>query len=146
MSIAIPLVPRMSEKAYQESLSHNTYTFVVPMSANETTIAYAVQTQFKVTVEDVRTAVIKGKSKKSYRKGSRPVVGKRADYKKAYVRVKSGDKISIFEEEKTTKNAKQSSEALKANKPAIQAETKQKRGLGGILGRTQRQTQNRGGE
>ncbi len=138
------LVPRMSEKAYAQSLKSNTYVFVVPLQANEHVVATAVATQFKVTVEDVRTVVVKGKTKKSYRKGTRPVVGKRADFKKAYVRVKAGDSINIFGEEEKTDKKKPITES-EPKKP-ITTEVKQKRGLKGVIGRAQRQTQNRGGD
>jgi large subunit ribosomal protein L23 len=141
---SLALVPRMSEKAFAESQKHNTYVFIVPMVANEALIASAVTSQFGVTVEDVRTAIIKGKEKKSYKKGSRPVAGKRADFKKAYVRIKAEDKINIFGEEEKTEEKKAEP---KADKPKLQtAENTQKRGLKGVMGRAQRQTQNRGGD
>lgn len=142
---SLALVPRMSEKAYAESQAHNTYVFVVPLTANEQMVAAAVTSQFKVAVEDVRTAVIKGKAKKSYRKGARPVSGKRADFKKAYVRVKAGDKINIFGEEEKADKKKPITES-KTDKPVQQSEVKQKRGIKGVISRAQRQTQNRGGD
>lgn len=141
---SVALVPRMSEKAYAESTAHNTYVFVVPMTANESIVAAAVAEQFKVTVEDVRTVVVKGKAKQSYRKGKRPVVGKRADFKKAYVRIKTGDKINIFGEEEKTDKKKADQSKPQQNTAAT--DTKQKRGLKGVLGRAPRQTQSRGGD
>lgn len=106
MSKTMSLKPRMSEKAYAISMAENTYVFVVPMDANKASVTSAVSEQFGVTVEDVRTTVVKGKPKQAYRKRTRPVAGKRADLKKVYVRVKAGDKINIFgEEEKAAKKA-----------------------------------------
>lgn len=98
------LKPRMSEKAYQQSLLNNTYVFVVPTDANKLQVKQAVEAQFNVTVEDVNIIVQNGKKARSIRLGNRrarPITGNRSDIKKAYVRVKDGDKIKIFEEEET---------------------------------------------
>lgn len=145
MDKAMALKPRLSEKSYAQSLERNVYVFGVPMTANKKTIADAVTAQFEVTVEDVRIVVSKGKVKQSYRKGRRPVAGKRADTKKAYVRVQDGQTINIFgeeevKEEKTAKTDKKTPETKPAGK-----EVKQKGTIARALGRTQRQTQDRGG-
>lgn len=95
------LKPRMSEKAYQQSVSNQTYVFVVPTSANKLQIKQAVEAQFKVTVIDVNVVVQNGKKARSIRLGNRrarPITGKRSDIKKAYIRLKEGDSIKIFEE------------------------------------------------
>ena len=55
------LKPRMSEKAYQQSLLNQTYVFVVPNSANKLQVKEAVQSQFNVTVEEVNIVVQNGK-------------------------------------------------------------------------------------
>lgn len=120
---SMPLVPRMSEKAYGLSKARQTYVFVVPQDANKLTIAEAVEAQFKVTVETVNIAVQKGKAKRSYRRGGRPLIGKDNDAKKAYVRLKEGDTIPVFaaideQEEKAEKAA------AKADKAAKKAEKK----------------------
>jgi large subunit ribosomal protein L23 len=47
---------------------------------------------FKVTVLRVRTANVLGKERRRGR-----VVGRKADWKKAYVTLKDGDKIEFFE-------------------------------------------------
>lgn len=96
------LKPRMSEKAYQQSTLQQTYVFVVPTDANKLQIKQAVQSQFNVTVLDVNIVVQKGKKARSIRLGNRrarPITGRRSDIKKAYVRLKDGDSIKIFEEE-----------------------------------------------
>lgn len=110
---ALSLKPRMSEKAYASSVAQNTYVFVVPMDANKASVTTAVTEQFGVQVIDVRLVIVKGKAKQAYRKRQRPVAGKRADIKKAYVRVKAGDTIDIFGEEKKAdkKSAKAKKEA-----------------------------------
>ncbi|MBP7837185.1 50S ribosomal protein L23 [Candidatus Saccharibacteria bacterium] len=96
------LTPRMSEKAYQQSLLNNTYIFVVPKDSNKLQIKTAVQAQFNVSVIDVNIVVQNGKKARSIRLGNRrarPIIGSRSDFKKAYVRLKEGDSIKIFEEE-----------------------------------------------
>lgn len=106
----LTLKPRMSEKAYAQS-QNGVYVFMVPLRANKQTIADAVQAQFKVTVERINIVVAKGKVVRSYRKRSRGVAGQRADQKKAYVTLKAGDKLAIFESPEDTKKP-----AKKANK------------------------------
>lgn len=148
MSKYMVLKPRVSEKAYAQSLNQDTYIFTVPMSANKVTVANAVTDQFKVTVEDVRISVSKGKTKKSYRKGRRPVIGSRADTKKAYVRIKEGDKINIFgDDEKKAEKAEKTAELVeKAQaKQAAKEAPKEKKGLRGAFSRASRQVQDKGG-
>src|SRR5688572_9670576 len=94
---ALALKPRMSEKAYATSQALHTYVFEVPITANKALVGAAVAEQFKVTVEDVRLMIVKGKTKISYKKRSRPAIGHRANMKKAYVRIKAGENIPVFE-------------------------------------------------
>ncbi|MEO5627648.1 MAG: 50S ribosomal protein L23 [Candidatus Saccharimonadales bacterium] len=110
------LKPRMSEKAYALSTSQNTYVFAVPYESNKVTVAAAVEAQFKVTVEEVNISLLKGKKKRSYRRGGRPTVGETSIIKKAYVRVKAGDSIPIFAamEEEDAKAEKTSAAIKKA--------------------------------
>ena len=90
--------PQISEKTYSQADKLNTYVFVVPKAANKAQVKSAIEAQFNVSVDTARTLLAKGKRKSSARKGKRPVEGKRADTKKAYVTVAAGDKITIFEE------------------------------------------------
>lgn len=90
------LKPRVSEKAYGQSQELNTYVFDVPRKANKQAIATAVASQFDVTVKSVSTTVIKGKAKRTFRKGSRPTAGRQKDLKKAYVVLKEGDTLPIY--------------------------------------------------
>lgn len=143
---SLALKPRMSEKAYATSMTLNTYVFDVPTTANKASVSAAVAEQFKVTVEDVRLSIVKGKVKKSYRKRSRPVDGYRANRKKAYVRLKAGDSIAIFEAIEEPKETLVTKAVKKANEKAIEtAATPAKQGrLRTALGRGQRQTQSKG--
>lgn len=102
----ITLQPRMSEKAYGQSLASNVYVFVVPNEANKHTIADAVAAQFDVTVTNVRTVIQNGKSITSRTKRTRGITVHRKDIKKAYVTVKQGDHIAIFDAPEETKAEK----------------------------------------
>jgi large subunit ribosomal protein L23 len=115
MSKQMILRPRVSEKAYGLSTARNTYVFIVPDNANKMTVSEAVNAQFNVTVEEVNVMNVKGKVKRSVRKGGRPTSGKRSDFKKAYVTLKSGDSIPIFaaEEEAAAKEEKAAKKAVK---------------------------------
>ena len=109
------LKPRISEKTYALSEVRNTYVVVVPGDANKDTVAKAVAAQFGVTVETVNIVVVKGKTKRTIRKGGRPTMGRRSDFKKAYVTLKEGDKLPFFadpEEDKKSdkKDAKKEKE------------------------------------
>ncbi len=89
--------PHMSEKSF--SLAKvGIYTFDVPIAANKQLVMSAVSEQYKVTATDARLLVAKGKAKRSYRKRQRPLTGHRSDQKKAYVTLKPGEKIAVFEE------------------------------------------------
>lgn len=112
------LKPRISEKTYALSQVRNVYTFEVPSDANKHSVARAVTAQFGVTVTEVAIVNVKGKPKRSVRKGSRPTMGKRSDIKKAYVTLKAGDKLPIFatEEEAEAKAEKAAEKAAKAAK------------------------------
>jgi len=110
------LKPRLSEKSYGQSLTSNTYAIEVPGNANKHTVRSAVAAQFDVTVENVNITNIKGKVKRTIRKGGRPVNGQRSDMKKAYVTLKEGDKLPFFEVEEEADK--------KAEKKAAKKETK----------------------
>jgi len=72
--------------------AENKYSFYVAPKANKIEIKHAVQELFKVTVTDVNTMNVKGKTK---RMGKH--IGRTANKKKAIVTLKEGDKIEIFE-------------------------------------------------
>lgn len=69
------------------------YCFKADVRANKVQIAAAVETLFDVKVAEVRTANVRGKAKRSGR-----FIGKRPDWKKAWVRLAPGQKeIEFFE-------------------------------------------------
>jgi large subunit ribosomal protein L23 len=85
-------VPRITEKGTRLKEKNNVLTFEVKVDANKVQVKKAVEGIFKVKVADVTTVKNAGKKK---RVGQRP--GRRSDWKKAYVTLKPGEKIDIFE-------------------------------------------------
>lgn len=84
--------PVISEKSTMQKEVSNQISFEVDRKANRIEIKKAVQSLFSVQVEGVRTQQIKGKFKRRGR-----VIGKRKDWKKAIVTLKSGERIEFFE-------------------------------------------------
>mgnify|MGYP000022195068 CR=1 FL=1 len=107
------LKPRMTEKTYALALSQNTYVFDVVGETNKIDIAKLVQSTYNVTPTEVRIAIIKGKTKRSYRKGGKAIYGKRVDVKKAFVRIKDGESLPFFAEVQAAEE-KEKKEAEKA--------------------------------
>jgi large subunit ribosomal protein L23 len=85
-------VPRITEKGTRLKEKNNVLTFEVKIDANKVQVKKAIESIFKVKVADVTTVKNAGKNK---RVGQR--VGRRSDWKKAYVTLKPGEKIDIFE-------------------------------------------------
>lgn len=91
--------PIQTEKAYREE-SKRAYMFVVPTSASKQAVAKQVSEQYQVTVTSVRMTLRKGKATKFSRgKHAYPGTTHRQDKKIAYVTLKEGDKIKVFDEE-----------------------------------------------
>src|SRR3989344_7603816 len=97
MDKTLTLKPLQSEKAYGLSEDRNTYVFVVPAGVSRVSIAGAVTGQYGVTVESVKIAGQPGKTKRTYQRRGRIVHrGRTSPQRKAYVRLKEGDKLPIF--------------------------------------------------
>lgn len=84
--------PLVTEKTTTEKDDKNVVAFVVAGDANKIEIKTAVEKLFKVQVTSVNTANVAGKQK---RVGVR--VGKRSNWKKAYVTLKEGSTVDFFE-------------------------------------------------
>ena len=115
------LEPRATEKTYAESFKR-TYVFPVKKSMSKQEVAKLVEKEFNVTVTDVRTLIRNGKKTK-YSKGKHqyPGITHRQDKKFAYVTLKEGDSIKVFEEvndNTSAKDAKADKKAKKADKNA----------------------------
>lgn len=85
--------PIVTEKGVTKKEAENTLCFEVLTDANKTQIKTAVQKIFKVKVADVRTINTVGKLGRRGR-----FTGYRADWKKAYVRLKAGEKMPEYAE------------------------------------------------
>lgn len=83
--------PLISEKGTLLTESANQVLFKVRPDANKIEVKHAVETLFKVKVEQVRMARYLGKVRRIGRS-----MGRRSDWKKAYVTLKEGDKIDFF--------------------------------------------------
>ena len=112
--------PRATEKSYLEQ-TNRIYVFPVKRTMGKQEIAKMVEKEFNVTVTDVRTLIRNGKKTK-YSKGKHayPGITHRQDKKFAYVRLKQGDSIRVFEEPEETKTS--AKEAKKAEKTAKKAD------------------------
>jgi large subunit ribosomal protein L23 len=84
--------PLITEKLDKAREKHRQYSFLIDRKATKHDVSRAVTELFKVTVEEVRTAVVRGKIKRIGKS-----IGKRPNYKKAMVTLKEGDKIELFE-------------------------------------------------
>jgi large subunit ribosomal protein L23 len=83
--------PVITEKGLTIKENENTLVFQVAKRATKTEIKEAVQSIFKVKVDSVRTANYPGKERRRGR-----FAGYRPDWKKAYVRLKSGEKMPEY--------------------------------------------------
>lgn len=82
----------LSEKSLKIRELNNIYVFNVNKGANKKDVKDAVEKYFNVKVEEVNTVIARGKFR---RKGK--YTGKLPNFKKAYVKLKKGQRISILE-------------------------------------------------
>ena len=87
------LKPVVTEKGITAKEAARTLCFQVNKDANKILVKQAVEKLFNVKVEEVRTANFEGKLR---RRGK--FAGYRSDWKKAYVRLKAGEKVPDFAE------------------------------------------------
>ena len=83
--------PLVTEKSTMLREDTNVIAFEVDPKANKIQVKSAVEELFKVKVEEVRLFNVRGKMKRMGR-----WVGKRRDWRKAYVRLKEGEKAPDF--------------------------------------------------
>jgi large subunit ribosomal protein L23 len=84
--------PHVTEKTSLGGDTTNTVAIVVDRDANKIEIKQAVETLFKVKVDDVRTVNVAGKVKRFGRN-----IGKHSNWKKAYVTLQKGQSLDFFE-------------------------------------------------
>ena len=85
--------PVVTEKTVELREGANTLVFQVAKDATKVEIRNAVEKLFGTKVAEVRTSVAHGKMKRQGR-----FVGRRSDWKKAYVRLRAGEKLPDFVE------------------------------------------------
>ena len=83
--------PLVTEKSTMLREDGNVIAFEVDPNANKIQVKSAVEELFKVKVEEVRLFNVRGKMKRMGR-----WAGKRRDWRKAYVRLKEGEKAPDF--------------------------------------------------
>jgi large subunit ribosomal protein L23 len=84
--------PLITEKTTIEKDDNNVIAFIVDNDANKIEIKNAVKTLFNVEVESVKTVNVAGKVKRVGKN-----IGKRSNWKKAYVTLKEGNNVDFFE-------------------------------------------------
>jgi large subunit ribosomal protein L23 len=84
--------PLVTEKS-TTNVGDDTYAFEVSLASTKSQIASAIEQFYGVEVSAVRTAVVRGKTKRFGRH-----YGKRKNWKKAYVTLADGHAINVFGE------------------------------------------------
>ncbi len=82
--------PIITEKAVRNSAEFDQYCFKVSKRANKIDVKRAIETIYNVEVKSVNIINVKGKMKRVRYK-----LGRTASWKKAIVRLKSGQKIDF---------------------------------------------------
>lgn len=85
------LAPQISEKATMLGDKYQQVVFRVVGNATKPEVKAAVELLFKVEVTGVQMANVKGKEKRSGR-----MLGRRKDWKKAYVALKPGQELNFM--------------------------------------------------
>ncbi|HVC48613.1 MAG TPA: 50S ribosomal protein L23 [Burkholderiales bacterium] len=88
--LQVILAPQVSEKSTFIAEKHEQVAFRVVVDATKTEVKAAVELLFKVQVESVQMLNVKGKNKRFGRN-----LGRRKDWKKAYVGLKPGQEINF---------------------------------------------------
>ena len=83
--------PHVSEKTTVAAENANQIVFKVATTATKKEIKAAVEMLFEVNVENVQVANVKGKTKRTQNG-----VGRRNDWKKAYIRLQEGQDINFI--------------------------------------------------
>jgi large subunit ribosomal protein L23 len=84
--------PLITEKAERNREAARQYAFEVHREATKIQVKQAVEKLFNVHVLAVRTAIARGKTKRVGRN-----IGRRPNWKKAFVTLKEGETIALFE-------------------------------------------------
>jgi large subunit ribosomal protein L23 len=94
------IAPHITDKTvknnYDRRNDAHIYVFRVFMNANKYEIKKAIESFFGVQVDTINTVVVRGKVKRAQLR-TRFTTGKMPNWKKAYIKLKPGQKISEFE-------------------------------------------------
>ena len=90
-SIQSVLSPHITEKATMVADKLNQVIFKVRKDATKIQVKEAIEAMFNVDVKNVNLLNVKGKVKRA----NRNTMGKRADWKKAYVSIQAGQEINF---------------------------------------------------
>lgn len=82
---------RISEKGAMQAERYNQYTVVADRRANKIEIRKAIEELFKVKVVRVNTSNVRGKARRQSTKHA----GREANWKKATITLKKGEKINL---------------------------------------------------
>lgn len=85
--------PHVSEKAAIMADGYNQVAFRVANDATKPEIREAIETLFKVTVEELQVLNVKGKTKRT----ARGKLRQKSNWKKAYVKLAQGQEIDFAE-------------------------------------------------
>lgn len=85
--------PHITEKSMALA-QQGWYSFVVSAGSRKESIAKEIGALYNVTVKEVRTIRRKGKM---HRTGKKMIMKRKADWKKALVRLAKGQKIAVFD-------------------------------------------------
>jgi large subunit ribosomal protein L23 len=85
------VAPLISEKSSVAAEQNNQYVFKVTTDATKPEIKAAVELLFEVKVDAVKVANVKGKTKRFGRS-----MGRRSDWKKAYISLQAGQEIDLL--------------------------------------------------
>jgi large subunit ribosomal protein L23 len=89
---SLVIAPLVTEKGTIVGEKNNQVVFRVRPAASKDQIRNVIEDLFKVRVVKIRTANFLGKERRRAR-----TVGRRPNWKKAYITLKEGDRIEVFE-------------------------------------------------
>jgi large subunit ribosomal protein L23 len=94
MNPYVILKPVITEKSLRMAKEENSFTFYVDPRADKRAIKEAIETGYSVTVQDLKTVHLPGKTKRT---GSKRRSQRQPDLKKAIVILPKGQKIPVFD-------------------------------------------------
>lgn len=89
-----PVITEKALRGQADELKEKQYTFRVAITANKREIKWAIETAYGVKVRSVNTVLTKGKTRYSRQRSG--AVGKKADVKKAIVKLAEGQQIQLM--------------------------------------------------